>query len=145
MSSMSTARARKRRRPTERRLVDVLVRHFRESNPARREVVHYEKRIDLAVVDSKSSEVWAIEAKSTNWIRAFSQAVVNLAAADRSYIAIYNLYAHRVKKDLIGAYGIGLIAVGTRWGDVELLVEAGVSPYTNRLAAERIREQIGEN
>jgi hypothetical protein len=37
-----------------------------------------------------------------------------------------------------------LIAVGTRWGDVEILKDAARSPYTNHLATDRIRLQIAK-
>ncbi len=132
------------KRVTERRLVDVLVCHLRKQHATGREIGHYEKRIDVATIRSDTNELWAIEAKTTAWSRAVSQAIVNLAAAERSYIAIYSEYAHRVPMEVLDEHGIGLIAVGTRWGDVEILREAARSPYTNHLAADRIRLQIGE-
>ena len=130
------------KRVTERRLVDVLVSHLRERHATGREVAHYEKRIDVAVICSRTGEVWAIEAKTADWRRALAQAIVNLAAAERSYIALYSRHAHRVSLGLLDEHGVGLIGVGTKWGEVQILKEAGRSPYTNRLAADRIRLQI---
>ncbi len=127
------------KRVSEKRLVDVLSAWLREDHAVAREVRHYEKRIDLATICHKSNELWAIEAKTTNWSRAISQAIVNLAAAERSYIAIYSGYIHRVPADVLEKNGIGLIAVGTQWGDVEIIREAQPSPFVNELAKSRIR------
>ena len=130
------------KRVTERRLVDVLVCHLREQHATGREIGHYERRIDVATIRSDTNELWAIEAKTTDWSRALSQAIVNMAAAERSYIAIYSKHTHRVPLGLLDEHGVGLIAVGTRWGDVEILRDAARSPYTNHLATDRIRLQI---
>ena len=132
------------RRVTERRIVDVLVSHLREHHVTGREVQHYEKRIDVATIRSDTGELWAIEAKTADWSRALGQAIVNLAAAERSFIALYSANAHRVALPDLEAHGIGLIAVGTKWGDVEIVKEAARSPYTNRLATDRIRLQIAK-
>ncbi len=132
------------KRVTERRLVDVLVCHLREQHATGREIGHYERRIDVATIRSDTNELWAIEAKTTDWSRALSQAIVNMAAAERSYIALYTKHAHRVPLGILDEHGVGLIAVGTRWGDVEILWNAARSPYTNHLATDRIRLQIAE-
>jgi hypothetical protein len=133
---------RARQRVTERRLVDVLVAYLRKDTAVAREVGHYEKRIDVVSVDRKSGEVWAIEAKTSAWPRAIGQAIVNLAASERSFVAIYSAHAHRVPRDILAEHGLGLIAVGTRWGEVEVLVEAPPSPYQNRLLVNRLRESM---
>ncbi len=132
------------KRVTERRLVDVLVCHLREQHATGREIGHYERRIDVATIRSDTNELWAIEAKTTDWSRALSQAIVNLAAAERSYIALYSKHAHRVPLGILDEHGVGLMAVGTRWGDVEILRDAARSPYTNHLATDRIRLQIAK-
>ena len=133
-----------RKRVTERRLVDVLVCHLREQHATGREIGHYERRIDVATIRSDTNELWTIEAKTTDWSRALSQAIVNLGAAERSYIALYSKHAHRVPLGVLDEHGVGLIAVGTKWGDVKILKDATRSPYTNYLAADRIRSQIAE-
>ena len=132
------------KRVTERRLVDVLVSHLRKGTVVAREVSHYEKRIDVVSVDRESGELWAIEAETAAWPRAIGQAIVNLAASEKSYIAIYADHAHRVPRDVLTEHGIGLIAVGTRWGAVEILVEAPESPYQNRLLIDRLRRRLLE-
>lgn len=116
--------------------------HLREQHATGREIEHYEKRIDVVTIRSDTNEVWAIEAKTANWPRALAQAIVNLAAAERSYIALYSGHAHRVPLATLDEHGVGLIGVGTKWGDVAILRDAPRSPYTNRLATERIRSQI---
>ena len=132
------------KRVTERRLVDVLMAFLRTDHHVGREVSHYEKYIDLAAIPFQSDELWTIEAKTENWARALGQAIVNLAAGERSYIAIYAGNAHRVQIKELETNGIGLISVGTRWGDVRFLRRADRSPYTNRLAKQRICRLISE-
>lgn len=127
---------------TERRLVDVLVSHLRKDRTVAREVPHYEKRIDVVTVDPQSGRVCAIEAKTAAWERAIGQAVVNLTAAEASYIAIYARYVHRVSHALLEEHGIGLIAVGTSWGDVEVIVEARESRYQNKPLVDRLRRDL---
>ena len=131
-----------RKRITEKRLVDVLVSYFRSQNCiAHREVRHYERQIDIVLL-SDTDELWAIEAKTTAWGRALPQAIVNLAAAERSYIAIHSTNIHRVTQPLLDEHCVGLISVGTKWGDVAIIKEAAPSPYMNRIAVERIKQQI---
>jgi hypothetical protein len=131
-----------RRTISERRVVDVLVSSLRRSHCVGREVRHYEKRIDVVVCCSSSNELWSIEAKIDNWAKAISQAVVNLAATERSYIAIYARHAHRVPHNLLHQHGIGLISVGAKWGEVEIILAATASPFVNRLACDRIRQTV---
>lgn len=139
---MDNTKQQARKKVTEKRLVDVLVCHYRPMHPIRREVKYYEKRIDVSLVHCESNEVWAIEAKVEAWGRALGQAIVNLAAAHRSYIAIYSEYAHRVDIVALEANGIGLISVGRKWGEVEVLLEASRSKYTNSLASQEICEHV---
>jgi hypothetical protein len=127
---------------SERRVVDVLVSSLRRSHQVGREVRHYEKRIDVVVLCGKSDELWSIEAKIGNWAKAIQQAVVNLAATERSFIAIYSKHVHRVPREMLEEHGVGLISVGTKWGDVEILVNAPLSPFVNRLASHRIRRVV---
>lgn len=134
-----------KKRPSERRLVDVLMSYLRDGqHVTMREVPHYERRIDVALIFEGTDELWAIEAKTSDWQRALSQAIVNLSAAERSYIAIHSACAHRVSQEDLRRHGIGLLAVGTKWGDVSVMWEAEKSPYTNPLAANRIRSTVLE-
>jgi hypothetical protein len=126
---------------TERRLVDVLVEYLRKTREVRREVPHYEKRIDVVTYLSQVNHVEGIEAKSRDWPRAIQQAMLNLTAVDFSYVALWAQTAHLVDRELLEEFGIGLISVGTRWGDVEILVQARRSEFTNRF----VRKQMGEH
>lgn len=125
---------------SEKRLVDVLIAHIRATGEAIREVRHYEKRIDVVAFPDEADEVWAIEAKISNWVRAIEQATVNLSAADRSFVAIHSAFAHRVCRKKLDDLGIGLIAVGSNWGDVKVLYQPRKSPFVNRLVTSRLKE-----
>lgn len=127
---------------SERRLVDVLVSFLRPRNYVERGLRHYEKTIDVVAVCLESGELSAIEAKTKNWRRAVEQAIVNLAAAERSYIAIYSNFAHRVSLEELDRHGIGLISVGSQWGDVEVIKEADLSPFVNLLMNKRIKDKL---
>lgn len=127
---------------TERRLVDVLVSHLRCEFEVRREAAHYEKRIDVLTYCPLSKTFAGFEAKTRNWQRAMQQAMLNLTAVDYSYIAIWSEAVHRVDRDWLDELGIGMCSVGTKWGDVEMLVEARKSPYTNRFIREHFETWI---
>ena len=127
---------------SERRITDVLISYLRNGNHVAREVRHYEKSIDVVTMVLGGDELCTVEVKTKNWKKAFQQAFVNLAVADRSYVAMYSKYAHRVDTEILREYGIGLYSVGSAWGDVELLEEANPSRYTNRITNQRIKEQI---
>ena len=132
----------KKRRVSEKRIVDVLVSDLRKRCLVAREVKHYEKRIDVAALPFLCDDLVTYEAKIADWTRALSQAIVNLAAGERAYIAMYKKNIHRVPMETLVAYGIGLVSVGSKWGEVEEILEAKSSPYLNRLASQRIRQQI---
>lgn len=127
---------------SERRLVDVLVSYFKNTGRLSREMPVYEKNIDLVVLMEPDGELWAIEAKVTDWRRALKQATVNLIAADKSFIAIDARFVHRVDWPSLEARGIGLIAVGSRWGDVEFVGEAQTNNLKNRLLHARITDAV---
>lgn len=129
---------------TERRLVDVLVEHLRKTRDVRREVPHYEKRIDVVAYAAEDNTIEGIEAKSRDWTRAVQQAMLNLTAVDFSYVALWSETAHRVDRKVLEEHGIGLMSVGTRWGDVEVLVQPRRSEFTNRFVRQEIGERFGE-
>jgi len=132
----------KNRKISEKRIADVLISYLRDDNHVAREVRHYEKIIDVVTMALGGDELCTVEVKTQNWKKAFQQAFVNLAVADRSYVAMYSKYAHRVDTEILREYGIGLYSVGSAWGDVELLEEANPSRFTNRITNQRIKEQI---
>jgi len=132
----------KNRKISEKRIADVLISYLRDDNHVAREVRHYEKIIDVVTMALGGDELCTVEVKTQNWKKAFQQAFVNLAVADRSYVAMFSKYAHRVDTEILREYGIGLYSVGSSWGDVVLLEEANPSRFTNRITNQRIKEQI---
>lgn len=132
----------KNRKISEKRIADVLISYLRNDSYVARQVRHYEKTIDIVAMALDGDELCAVEVKTENWKKAFQQAFVNLAVADRSYVAMYSKYAHRVDTEILKEYGIGLYSVGSTWGDVELLEEANPSRYTNSITNQRIKEQL---
>jgi hypothetical protein len=132
------------KRIPESKLVDIVADQLQLLHRVAREVPYFEKRIDIGMVNAENGELWAVEVKVADWNRAYSQAFINLTAADRSYIAMYANNAHRVPIDLLRDEGIGLLSVGTEPGEVTVLLEAQKSRYTNRLAADDICRRIGE-
>lgn len=132
----------KEKKISEKRIVDVLISYLRDNNHVKREVRHYEKSIDVVTMALGGDELCTVEVKTQNWKKAFRQAFVNLAVADRSYVAMYSKYAHRVDIEILREYGIGLYSVGSVWGDVELLEEADLSRYTNSITNQRIKEKL---
>ena len=131
-----------KRNISEKRLVDVLRNYLARMHYVEREIAHYKKRIDIVAVCSNSGELWGIEAKTKNWKRAIEQAVVNLTAVERSYIAVYADFVHRVQLEELYDYGIGLISVGSKWGDVRIIRESDTSPFINRLMNQRIKTEL---
>lgn len=102
----------------------MLAAHFGTSSTFAREVPFYEKRIDLLVLPHRGSELISIEAKVDDWRRAYGQAIVNLAAADFSYIALWERRLGSIDKEALIAMGIGLISVGASWDSVAILIKA---------------------
>lgn len=127
---------------SEKRIADVLISFLRNGNHVAREVRHYEKRIDVVTMLLDGGDLCAVEVKTQNWKKAFQQAFVNLAVADKSYVAMYSKYVHRVDIGMLKEYGIGLYSVGSAWGEVELLEDADRSCYMNKITNRRIKEQI---
>lgn len=131
------------RNVSERRLVDVLVQHYRQVSPVGREVPHYEKRIDLLMLCQETGLLEGVEAKTKDWTRALQQALLNLTAVEFSYIAVWSTLVHRVDHERLSVLGIGLISVGTKWGEVERVLPAKRSPYTNRFVRESLASVLG--
>ncbi len=127
---------------SEKRIADVLISFLRNGNHIAREVRHYEKSIDVVTMALGGDELCTVEVKTQNWKKAFQQAFVNLAVADKSYVAMYSKYVHRVDIKMLKEYGIGLYSVGSAWGEVELLEDADRSCCMNKITNQRIKEQI---
>ena len=88
-----------------------------------REVPLLEKRIDIVGINP-SGHIIAIEAKVEKWKKALSQAMVYRLCADEVYIAIWHEYLHRVNRDLLSKFGIGLIEVN---GSADICLKANPS------------------
>jgi hypothetical protein len=127
---------------SEKRLVDVLVSYLRGKSRVEREVRHYEKSIDVVAMCSNTCEIHAIEVKTRNWSRALQQAIVNLAVAEKSYVAMHSKYVHCVNVAELQENGIGLISVGSSWGEVEIIREAQQSAFVNKIANYRIKQWV---
>lgn len=71
------------------------------------------KSIDLVCLSRHEQFTTTIELKIRDWRRALWQASLNVQVSDESYIAIWELYVHRAEsqKELLAAYGVGLISV----------------------------------
>jgi hypothetical protein len=72
------------------------------------------KKIDLVCIERDSPHgTQSIELKIQDWRKALWQASINFQLSEKSYIAIWHEYVHRVLRhsDLLSTYGVGLIAV----------------------------------
>lgn len=78
-----------------------------------REVPFFSRRVDLVGYSDDIDYVVMIEAKLTDWQRAIEQAKSCLLAADEVFIALPDVYCHRVKISQLDAFGIGLLSVGS--------------------------------
>ena len=72
------------------------------------------KKIDLVCVERLAPHrSRSIELKIQDWKKALWQAAINLQLSEKSYIAIWHQFAHRVtcQEELLRTYGVGLIVV----------------------------------
>lgn len=70
------------------------------------------KKIDiLCIPRANGLPQVCIELKIKNWKVALWQASLNLQVAHESYVAIWHQYVHRVPRDLLMHYAVGLIVV----------------------------------
>lgn len=72
------------------------------------------KKIDLICVDRSTPHLsLSIELKIQDWRKALWQAAINLQLAEKSYIAMWHQFVHRVvpHDKLLSDYGVGLIVV----------------------------------
>lgn len=129
-------------RVSERRIADVLVCYLRSHYPLAREYRLYEKNIDVLALDIRTADIIAFEVKVRDWTRAAQQAMLNLTVANRSYIAVWADAARCVSIDVLRNSGLGLIAVGSRWGEVTYIRDAPTSPFLNRITNERARGHL---
>ena len=116
---------------SEKILVNSISSFFRDCDfKISEEVPLLSKRIDLICINSVENEVYAIEAKISNWTKGFQQALTYRLCADFVYLAIHDKYIHRVDKTLLKQYGIGLIRADI--DDVEIICPADKSQITHQ-------------
>lgn len=105
---------------------------FSENNLKYRILSYLEENRYIEKVDNKylykingwvplTSEIIAIEAKLTNWKRAFLQANRYKSFADKVYIAMPENKSHLVDKDLLTSHGVGLFSFDESNGLTELV------------------------
>lgn len=85
-----------------------------------------QRRVDVVSYDPDLDLIIAVEAKVENWKRALRQALSCLLFADQVFLAVPEIYSHRVDRTAIGHYGIGLIEVNSR---ARTIVRPRSSPY----------------
>ena len=90
-----------------------------------REVPLISKRIDYLCVDQELKELIAIEIKVKDWKRALQQALTYRLGANKVYIALWHEYIHRIDKEVLDRYGVGILEVN---GNVEIKQKAKPSP-----------------
>lgn len=71
------------------------------------------KRIDLLCYKKGlfKNKMVAIEVKVSHWNKALTQAIIYKLGTDQVYIAIWHQFIHRVKKEELKKFGIGLIEI----------------------------------
>lgn len=105
-----------------------------------REVPLITKKIDLVVFEISSSEIIAIEVKVSNWKRALQQALYYRLCADRTFVALWHEYIHRIKPELFKEKGIGLLEVN---GEIIHKIDARRSHSIQKSLRRGIEEHLG--
>lgn len=91
-----------------------------------REVPFLHRRIDLVGISNADHRIISIEAKISNWRVAILQARTCLLCSDEVYIAMPQQFVHRVDKELLTTFGIGLMAVNS---SVDIVLQPGKPTY----------------
>ena len=104
---------------------------------------HYEVKLltrSIDLIALKRRKIIAIELKVRNWQKALQQAITCRLCAQETYLAIAAKYSHRVDKELLHEYGIGLITSNGK--DMEILLKAEKSPIIHKSVRNNILQQI---
>lgn len=85
----------------------------KEGYAVQREVPIMLRRIDLVAFDQRSNDIIAIEVKVQDWHRALRQAIAYRLFSNKSYVALWHRYLHRIENNLglFEQYGIGVLSV----------------------------------
>ena len=128
---------------SERKLVSETEDYFQEMKfNTVREVPLFENRIDLVVHDRRFSKIIAVEVKVDKWFRALQQAVLYRICADRVYVALSEVFVHRVDLRLMEKYGVGLLSVN---GSLNEILPPDPSKYvTHQKARNGVRRSLVE-
>ena len=81
--------------------------------------------------------VWV---KVRNWQKALQQAITCRLCAQETYLAIAEKYSHRVDKELLHEYGIGLITSNGK--DMEILLKAEKSSIIHESVRNNVLKQL---
>jgi len=133
---------------TEEQLVEVLVKHFSKADSFSiyREVAFLNKRIDIILVNKRTNEIWAVEAKISWWRKAIEQAKLTLLGVDKAYIALpmAKVDGLRRYREEIEGLGIGFFGVtpNSRNSRVEEMISPLSSCYKNPIRESELRSSI---
>ena len=75
------------------------------------EIRFYERRIDIATYSNHKQQVISVEAKLTNWLKAFQQALIYQLCSDLVYVAMPKEKFNCINQYLFKKNGIGFLAV----------------------------------
>ncbi|WP_415907011.1 hypothetical protein [Oleiharenicola sp. Vm1] len=127
---------------TEAMIEEIIARHFNSlpEGQAMQQCPVYERRVDVLALSG--AELWAIEAKLSDWRRAVQQAFINLPASDRSFIAIWEPNVGRVDLAVLDHYSVGLISVGTSPATCAIVHMPSESPHRNSIMIDRLKARF---
>ena len=127
---------------TEADLVTVVKKSFIERGfKVNTEVPMLSKRIDILSINPETNDVIAVEAKMQKWNRALQQALTYRLCSNLVYIAIHHDFSHRVNKELLQKYGVGLIIVNH--DDIDIPLEALPSTIMHQGMKEDVMPYLG--
>ena len=122
-------------------IMEGLVSHYEQTDrEVFVEVPMLSKRID--VVLKKDDNIIAIEAKVRNWRRALQQAISYRLCADAVFIAIWKDFTHRVDRQLLVEYGVGLIEMGE---EPRVLIDSKRSWVIHENVKREVLESMGRH
>ena len=94
-----------------------LHKHYAKNFHAKMQVRLAQKHIDLVTKCPVSKEVWAIEVKIRDWKGAYHQALLNMMACNKSFVAIWHEHAGPALQNqhVFSDKGIGLMVVDSNF------------------------------
>jgi hypothetical protein len=96
------------------------------------ELRFFDRLLDVYGISGlRTRRTYAVELKLTRWRDALQQAVIYQLCADYVYVALPAAIVARVDFNQFKAAGVGLLAVHTDSGDVDVILKAARSPLKN--------------